>query len=120
MVVSDTRTEDIDEGKPLVLESLFDQLREVFRFSAEAASYKCCSGRESQRYGIDRLFNVAVRHRLRLHSLAAGRRSLTGGETVNLIIHRDVKEIDVSPYRVNEMISSNAEAVSIAASDDDM
>ena len=37
MVVSHTRTEDINEGKPLVLESLLYQFRKVFGFSAEAA-----------------------------------------------------------------------------------
>src|SRR6185437_469188 len=39
---------------------------------------------------------------------------LAGGQTVNLVVHDDVKQIDVAAHGVNEVIAADAEAVSIS------
>src|SRR5262252_4576689 len=90
----------------------------MFGLSAETTRYKGCSRSQGESYRIDRLFDVAVRHRLRLHSFAAGRRSLTGRQAINLVVHRDVQQVNIPAHRMNEMISPDAEPVSIASGHD--
>src|SRR5260370_38367109 len=58
---------------------------------------------------------MAEGHTFRLHADAAGRRSLAGGEAVDLVVHDDVEQVHVAAHGVNEMVAADPEAVSVAA-----
>src|SRR6516165_3233398 len=90
----------------------------MFGLSAEATPYEGRPRSQGESYRIDRLFDVAVRHRLRLHSFAAGGRSLTSRQPVNLVVHCNVQQVNIPAHRMDEMISPDAEPVSIASSHD--
>lgn len=94
VVLRDARTEHINEGKTLVLQTLFYQVHKMFGLSAETTSDEGCPRSQGESYRIDRLFDAAVGHRLRLHSFTAGRRSLTGRQAVSLVVHRDVQQVN--------------------------
>src|SRR4030095_5322021 len=90
----------------------------MFGLSAEATRDEGCSRSQGESYRIDRLFDIAIRHRLRLHSFTAGRRSLTGRQAVNLVVHRDVQQVNIPAHRMDEMISPNSRTISIASGHD--
>src|SRR5204863_3762457 len=75
---------------------------------------------DRHRDGIDRVFHAAEWGALGLHSLAAGRRNLPGGEAVDLVVHDDVGEIDVAAHDVDEVIAADPEPVAVSAGDEDL
>jgi len=86
-----------------VPDALFDQSRQVFLFSAEAAGDERGSRAKSQRNWIHQRFDVAKGHAFRLHAVAAARRGLAGGEAVDLVVHHDVEKVNVPAHAVHEM-----------------
>ena len=51
-------------------------------------------------------------------AFVGGRGGLAGGQAVNLVVHNDISEVQISPHGVDEMIQADAIAVSVAARDD--
>src|SRR5215470_7063642 len=93
----------------------FNQFCKVFLLTAEAAGDKSSTRSQSEGNWIQRCFNVAERHTLRFHSQAAGWRSLTGGEAIDLIVHHDVQQIHIPTHRVHEMIATDSEPIAVTA-----
>src|SRR5207302_1378735 len=103
-----------------VLDGPLDQRDEMFLLPGEPARDVGRAAHERHRDGIHRVLHAAERRALRLHPLAAGGRDLTGGETVDLVVHHDVGEIDVAAHDVDEVVAADAEAVAVAAGDYDL
>src|SRR5580692_12678741 len=76
------------------------------------------SGTDGQSQGdrIDWSLDIAERHTLRLHANAAGGRSLARGQSVDLIVHDDIQQIDIAAHGVDEMVSADSEAVTVSSS----
>src|SRR5947207_5854097 len=72
VIVSDAGAEDIQKRKTRMFDALFDQFGQMLLLTAEAARNESRSGGEGQRNWIDRRFDVAERHALRLHANGAG------------------------------------------------
>ena len=83
----------------------------------EPSSYVGRARHQSERDRIDRHFNVAARRRLGAHVLHRCGRGLSSGEPVNLVVHHDVRYVDVAPHRMNEVTDAYAVAVAIASGD---
>ena len=69
---------------------------------------------------IDGLIDCAGRVGLALEADGRGGRSLLFGQTVNLIVHDDVGQVDVFAGHVIEVIAANGEPVAVAAEDEDL
>src|SRR3981189_1223496 len=80
VIVGYARTEDVQKREARMLNTLLDQLSKMLLLSAVAAGDERGACGESQRNRVDRRFDVAERHALRLHPDAAGRRSLARGQ----------------------------------------
>ena len=116
VIVCDAGAEDIQERETPVLDALLDQFCEVLLFAAEAASDEGGPSGQSQRNGVNRRFDVAEGHAFRLHADAAGGRGLACGEAVDLVVHDDVEQINVTAHAVDEVVAADPEAVAVAAS----
>src|SRR5215469_2568504 len=115
VIVGHARAEDVEERKAFMLNALLDEFGEMLLIAAETAGHKRCARGQGQRNRVHRRLNIPEWHALRLHANAACRRSLTGGEPVNLIVHHNVQQVHVAAHGVNEMISTDAEAVAVTA-----
>src|SRR5262245_63717508 len=73
-----------------------------------------------ERNGKDRVLHTAGRRALGFHPLSAGRRDLSGCKAINLIVHDDVRQIDVAPHAVHEMVAADAVAVAVASGNNDL
>src|SRR4030095_7529052 len=78
LVVSDARTENIHQREAFVLNGAFEHFDHVFLLAAESARYVSGTANDCHRDRINRVLNASVRRALGLHSLDAGRRTLTG------------------------------------------
>ena len=90
-----------------------------FWSAAEAAGDEGGAGGEGEGDGVDGALDVAEGRALGLHAEAAGGRGLAGGEAVDLVVHDDVGEVDVAAHGVDEVAAADAEAVAVAAGDED-
>ena len=80
---------------------------------------KVAPAAEGERDGIDGRVDIAEGHALGLHADAAGGRGLPGGEAVDLVVHHDVGQVEVATHGVDEVAGADAEAVAVAARDQD-
>src|ERR1700737_528993 len=83
--------------------------------AAEAAGNEGSAGSDGERDGVYGRLDISVWRAFGLHAHLAGRRSLTRGQAVDLIIHREVQEIHVTAHGVNKVIAADPEAVAVAA-----
>src|SRR4051794_39449467 len=81
--------------------------------ATKSARYKSCARCESHRNWIDGPFDAAEGCAFGLHTDRTSRRDLAGGQPVDLVVHRDVEQIDIAPHGVHEMIAANAETVAV-------
>src|SRR5262249_40546140 len=71
----------------------------------------------------DRIYGrpkVPRRRRFGSHLLHRGRRGLAGRQTVDLVVHHDIGQVQVAPHCVDKMAQANAIAVAVSAGDDDL
>src|SRR5688572_25090070 len=101
-------TKRIDKRKALMLNAAFDELDEMFYLSGEAARHVGGPGCNGQGDRIDGIFDASSGGALCFHSFGARGRDLSGGEAVNLIVHDDIRQIDVSSHGMNKMITADA------------
>ena len=90
----------------------------MFGFAAEPPGDKRRTRGQGQADRIDGLLDVSEWHTFRLHTFSAGRRGLACGQTINLVVHRDVQQIDIPAHRVDKVIAADSESVTVAACDD--
>src|SRR5260370_7972126 len=83
MIIRDARTEDIQERKPWMLDTLLDQLREMFLLPAEAARDQRSACGESRGNGIYSPFHATQLHALRFHPDPPRCRPLSGLKTIS-------------------------------------
>ena len=114
MVERNTRAEDVNKCKPLMLDRLLHQLHHMLALTAVATSHKSRSVHDGRRDGIDGKLHAAKGRTLGFHVLGAGGRNLSGGETINLVVHDDIGQVYVAARRVHKVVPTNA--VSIAVS----
>src|SRR6059036_3380159 len=118
VVVCDARTEHVDESKSFVPEALLHQLDQMFGLAAETARDKRSTYGQGQADRIDRFLDVSEWHTFRLHTFSARRRGLACGQTINLVVHRQIQQIDIPAHRVNKVIAADSESVTVTACDD--
>src|SRR5947208_4781158 len=104
--------------RSFVPEALLHQLDQVFGLTAEPSSDKRRACGQGQADRIDRLLDVSEWHTFRLHTFSARRRGLACGQTINLVVHCDVEQIDIPAHRVNKVIAADSESVTVTACDD--
>ena len=75
------------------------------------------AGDNRQRDGIERHFGVPAGGGLGAHFLHGGGGGLAGGQSVDLIVHDDVGEVQVAAHGVHEVAQTDAVTVSIPAGD---
>ena len=102
-----------------MLDALLDESRQVFRISTEAASDKGRTIHDGARDWVDCALHVAVWRALRFHAETTGGRDLTGCETVDLVVHHQVRKVDIPACGMHKMVAANAVAVAISARHDD-
>src|SRR5262249_53418835 len=115
VVVRDARAEGVDEGEAPVQQAPLDQLDQVLLLTREAAGDGRRAGRDRQRGRVDRVLDATEGRALRVHPLDAGRRELTGGQPVELVVHDDVGHVDLAAHGVYEVVASDAVSVALAA-----
>ena len=64
-------------------------------------------------------FDGAFRRAFRLESDRAARRRLSFGQTVNLVVHHDIRDVHIATDGVNRMSHSDRKTVSVSAGGDD-
>src|SRR5690606_27362356 len=77
------------------------------------------SGGQRELEGLDRPFDVLLRRRLRGKAQVAGGRNLSLGQPVHVVVHDDVRDVRVAPYRVQEVPHADGVAVAVSARRDD-
>src|SRR5437899_1956482 len=102
LVVGDTGAEYIYQGKTFVRDGAFEHLDQVLLFAAESPRHVSRATDHCQWHRVNRVFNAPMRRALGFHAFDARWRSLARRQTVNLIVHHDVSQVDVSPHRMNE------------------
>ena len=99
-------------------DTLLHQLDQMFGLAAEPPSDERRTCGQGQADRIDRLLDVSEWHTFRLHTFSARRRGLACGQTINLVVHRHVQQIDIPAHRVDKVIAADSESVTVAACDD--
>jgi len=114
VVICHARTKGVNESEAFVLDTALDELDQVFYLTGESSSHiggPCGNG---QRDRIDRIFHASVGCAFGLHPFGAGGGDLAGGQPVDLVVHDDVGKVDVSAHAVDEVVSPDAEAITVA------
>jgi hypothetical protein len=119
MIEGDTRTEDVNQGKPFVQDSLLHKLGQMLRVAAKGACDKRGAIHDGRSNRIDRRLHAAKRRALGLHPTATGRGHLAGGQSVDLVVHHQVSQVNVPAGRVREMVSANSITVAVTARGND-
>src|SRR5215472_3919146 len=83
--------------------------------AAEAAGNEGGAGGDGERNRVHGRLDISEWRALGLHAHLAGRRSLTRGQPVDLVVHREIQEIHVAAHGVNKVVAADPEAVAVAA-----
>ncbi len=94
-----------------------EHLHQMRAIGVQRACHERCFGPEGQRDRIERVVNRADRGRLRHRPDVRGGRVLAFGEPVDLVIEEQNREVDVASHRVDEVVTADAERVTIASHD---
>ena len=119
VVEGDTGAEDVDEGEALVLDPVLDELREVLGVGAVAPSDVRRAVHDGGRDGVDGILEISERRAFGLHVGAAGGRDLARGQAIDLIVHHQVGEVDITARGMHQVVAADAVAVTVAAGRDD-
>src|SRR5262249_40555550 len=114
LVISHAWAEDVDQGKPFVLDRPFQHFNHVFLFPAEGARNISGTTDNGHRDRVNWVLHAPVRRALGFHPFNTRGRTLAGGQAINLVIHHDVGQIDIASHGMNEVISADSVAVAIA------
>ena len=87
--------------------------------AAESARDEAAARRQREGDRIEHALQVAERRRLGLHPRLAGGGDLAGRQPVDLVVHHDVRDVDVAAHRLDEVVQPDAVAVAVAAGRDD-
>ena len=118
LVEGDTRAEDVNEGEAWMLDTGLVELHQLLRLAAEPAGDVAAAGGERERHRIQHPLEIAVGRRLGLHAGLGRGRCLTGCQPVDLIVHHDIRHVDVPTHRLDEVVESDAVAIAVATGDD--
>ena len=110
--------EDVDQGKPLVFDGLSHQVGQMADIAAVAPGHKGCAVHDGRGDGIDGHLHAAKGSALGLHAVAAGGGNLAGGETVDLVVHDNVGEVDVAAGSMGKVVAADAVTVPVASGND--
>ena len=94
-----------------------NQVGQVLDLTGITAGDERGSGNDGERERIEGRLDIAARSRFRSHFLHRGRRGLAGRQSVNLVVHDDVGDVQISPHGVDEVAQTDAVAVAVAAGD---
>src|SRR6056297_3975230 len=112
--MSRTLGKDVQDRKPLVLDSLFYKFLYFKDMIGCGPSDKCGPSCSGHFYDIKSLIYIAV-WSCGSHSPKAGqRRELPPGHSIYPVIHDYGRHINIAPASINEMIPSNGQPVAIA------
>ena len=109
--------EDFDDRTALVIMGSTEHLLHVTAIHVVRASDKGRLGAERHRDGVERLIDRT--HRRGLGDLAdlARRRVLAFGQSVDLVVEQQDRQIDVAAKRMDQMIAADRQHVAVAADD---
>ena len=100
-------TENVEQGEPLVFDTRLDQGYQLLDIAGVAARHPGCAVGNRTGNRVERQFDTAVRGALGLHPDLTGGGYLTGGQTVNLVVHHQVENVEVAPAGVGEVIAAD-------------
>ena len=110
---------DLDECDPLMIRRCGQNLGQQLIIRVMGSRDKGRTGGKCHRNRTHRIILHARGSRLGLGSHLRGRRSLSLGQTVNLIIEQDHFDVRIPPHHVNEVVSADRKPVTIAGHDPD-
>ena len=113
LIERDAGAQYVDEGEAFVLDPFLVEFDQLLGLAAEPTSDKVTSRSEGQGQRVEHALKVAQRRRFGFHPRLAGRRDLTGRQSVDLVVHHDVGHINVASHGLDEVIEAEAIAVSI-------
>ena len=114
VVVDDAVLHDFDEGRALVRVRGLEHARHVLLVCVEGARHESRAGPEREAAGVDRRIDGSLRRRRRSGAKLAGRRVLTLGEAVNLVVEQQHVDVDVAAQRVKRVIAADRQRVAVA------
>src|SRR5881296_1813760 len=121
LVVCNAGRHAIDEGESVVLDAVLDEFGHALHVPAEGPRHVRGPRGKREGDGIHRILDDALdRSGLRLHSLLRGRARLARRESVDLVVHHQVRDVEVPSHRVNEVPHPDSVSVPVAAGDNDL
>ena len=115
----DAGRHDVQEREPLVRKGFHHELDGPLEVAREGAPDPRRPERDRELAGVDRGLGVAVVRGLRLVSGGGRGRALALREAVDLVVHEDVGDVQVSPRGVHEVVAADRDSVAVAAHRDD-
>ena len=117
LVVGHAGAEDIHQGKSLVGDAAGDDIGHVPGLARKGPGNVGGAGDNGQSDGIERHFDVAPGSGLGAHLLHGGGGGLAGRQSVDLVVHDDIGEVQVAAHGVHEVAQTDAVTVAIPAGD---
>ena len=118
VVEGDAGLKDINQGESLVFQGLYQDLLEVVKLTHKNARHKGGAGCNRQTDGINRFFNDTEGRGFSGESLDAGRRSLSGGQTVNLVVVDKVGYLNVAAHSMQKMVAADSVGIAVSGAAD--
>ncbi len=112
-IVGDAGAVHIDERKSLVLNPLFDQTRQLLQVAGKPLGDKARPGRQSHFHRREGRLDGTPGRTVGFEAHGTAGRGLPLGQTVNLVIHHNVRDVHVAPNRMDGMPHSDGKAVSV-------
>ena len=103
------------KAKPWWASALRDQVHRPLDVAREGAPDPRRPERDRELARVERALGVAVVRRLRLVARRRRRRHLPLRQAVDLVVHQEIGQVEVSAGRVEEVIAADGEAVAVAA-----
>ena len=101
--------------KPLCSIRLRQDHLHVLRVAAIGAGYKRGAVHDRRGDRVEGRFDASEGRALRLHAFATVGRNLAGGESVDLVVHHQVGQVDVAARRVGQVVAADAIAIPVAS-----
>src|SRR5579863_4383984 len=115
VVESRARAERLNKGKTFVPDALLNQRGQLFGLGRIAARDKADVKRKSSSNRVKLRSQQTIRCRLRNVTVRRRWRCLAFREAVDLVIHDDYGNVNISQRGVNEMARADTEHIAIAA-----
>ncbi len=110
--------ENLDNGHPLVLDALGDQLVDLCGVKGGGPGDEGRAGADGQLADVEDRVGVAVGSRRGFGARGSGGGELAAGHAVDVVVEDDVGHVDVAPAGMDEMVPADGGAVAVAAHDD--